>query len=648
MIDAKASGSSGEAKLPCKFWPVVGILVATVVIGLLTFDHSALILPFCGLGLLALWNCLSVFSITDRRQNAQALWESQRLLSSMLSNLPGMAYRCRNDANWTMELVSDGCLDLTGYTPQELKHNSRLSYASLIHPDDHQQIRDKVQKALTAHQPFQLTYRIQTADGSLKWVWEQGQGIFSPADEIEALEGFITDVTARQRFEEQLEYQVGHDALTNLPNRVLCLQRLSQVVEKSAQVASHSYATLFLDFDRFKLINDSLGHDVGDLFLVTMARRLELFFTTGPGAGLATVFGRLGGDEFMVLLEGLDLPAVTALVQQLEESLSLPVFMDGHEVAASVSVGIAPGDPRHGSAQDVLRDADIALYHAKERGRGCHVVFDRQMHQEILANLELENDLRHALKRDELELWYQPVVDLADGRLTGFEAVLQWHHRRHGLIPHDCFLPVAEDTGLILPIGRWAIAQASRALQEWGPGLTVSMDLFRRQILQPQWIRDLAATVRTLGIEPGRLRLELSESVLMEHLDELLPHLRQLRQNGIKLVMDGFGRGQSSLVRLDQLPIDALKIDRDFVGKMVKNRSLAAVIDATIRLAHNLDIRIIADGVENEGQMAQLLALDCDLAQGPYFSCPLSAAQIVPFIHQPKTWFRQPAAMVMI
>jgi diguanylate cyclase (GGDEF)-like protein len=383
---------------------------------------------------------------------------------------------------------------------------------------------------------------------------------------------------------------------------------------------------LFLDLDRFKVINDSLGHFIGDQLLVGIARRLES--SLRPGDTVA----RLGGDEFTVLLE--DLNSVTEAIDvanRLQNSLSAPFSLDGREVFTTVSIGIAFSTIGYEHPDDVLRDADTAMYRAKMLGKDRHEVFDKAMHARALNLLQLENDLRRAIDRQELVLHYQPIVSLNSGRIKGFEALVRWRHPQRGYISPMDFVPIAEETGLIIPIGQWVFEEACRQVKEWQEqlpqfsSLQMSINLSNRQFAQADLIEQIRNTLLRLDVKPSCIKLEITESMMMQNVESAIDMLKQIRGLGIELSMDDFGTGYSSLNYLRRFPISTLKIDRSFVSQMTGENDNAEIVKTILMLATNLNMNVVAEGIETESQLAQLCRLACGYGQGFLFSKPLDA-----------------------
>jgi diguanylate cyclase (GGDEF)-like protein len=393
---------------------------------------------------------------------------------------------------------------------------------------------------------------------------------------------------------------------------------------------------LFLDVDRFKVINDSLGHLIGDQLLIAFARRLEGCVRETDTVAHTVVeptIARLGGDEFTVLLEGIDDPGdALRVAERIHRVLAVPFSLDGYEVFATVSIGIALGGSGYDLPEDLLRDADTAMYDAKGRGRARCEVFDSAMHTRAVARLEVETELRWALERQEFRLHYQPIVEMGTGHPIGFEALLRWEHPRHGLIPSSAFIPVAEETGLIVPIGWWVLEEACRQMGEWHARYpdTVSsiicVNLSSKQFFQVDLVEQIERRLRAAGLKPDCLKLEITESAIMSDPRSAADALTQLRDLGVRIAVDDFGTGHSSLSYLQQFPIDTLKIDRSFVQKMAADIRDREIIQAVITLAHNLGMNVVAEGVETNSQWNQLDRLGCEYGQGYYFSRPVDSA----------------------
>lgn len=553
--------------------------------------------------------------------------ESQRRLATLLSNLPGMAYRRANDADWTMEFVSEGASDLTGFESDALVGNRSVPYAQLINPDDREVVHNDVQNALREQRAYQLTYRILCANGEEKWVWEQGRGVISPEGTLVALEGFITDVTERKLFEEQLSHQAFHDRLTNLPNRALFMDRLDHALARAAR-RDNSVALLFMDLDQFKTINDTLGHKAGDQLLQGVGQRLQSCLRPGDTAA------RFGGDEFTLLLEdivGIGDAIMTA--ERIAEYLKVPFTLEGHDVFVTTSIGIAISMSAQERPDDLLRNADMALYEAKYKGKNRYAMFDPRMNSRTWERLELETDLRRALESDEFSLAYQPIVELETGAVVEVEALLRWNHPKRGLLMPAQFLPLAEETGLLIPIGAWVLTHACQQVKTWqqspeGSHLAVCVNLSMRQFRHPLLNELIDQILKETGLDAHYLKLEIAEDVMMEHAESTTTILRDLKAMGVRVAVDDFGTGYSALGSLKRFPLDTLKIDRSFVHGLDRTAEDSAIVRAVIAFATALSMNVVAEGIESREQLHELRELGCRYGQGYHFAKPLTVSTI--------------------
>jgi diguanylate cyclase (GGDEF)-like protein len=429
------------------------------------------------------------------------------------------------------------------------------------------------------------------------------------------------------------------DRLTGLPNRELLNDRLSQLIACSKRDPARKFAVLFLDFDRFKVINDSLGHEIGDMLIIGIADRLrQETRRTDTIASMATT-ARLGGDEFIVVLDQLrDHHDAVRVTERLMEALAKPYIIKGNTVHSTASIGITTNSIDYATPDDILRDADIAMYRAKAAGKACCMLFDREMHQEAVRRLTLENDLRDAIAKKQFILHYQPIVSLATGTPIAFEALVRWIHPERGMVPPVEFIPLAEEVGLIVPLGDWVLAEACRQMAEWRTrrpefaNISLSVNLSRKQLTSPDLVASIERGIKDNGLTPADLKLEITESAIMQDPEDAIRVLHEIRRTNVELHMDDFGTGYSSLSCLHRFPIGGLKIDRSFVSKMASRKDFAIVIDAIISLTQKLNLRLVAEGVETEEQLLLLRAMGCQLAQGYYFAKPLPAAAAEAFV----------------
>lgn len=462
-------------------------------------------------------------------------------------------------------------------------------------------------------------------------------------EEGEFLLVFFHDPRQRQLGERQINDPQHRDALTQMPNREVLQDRLSQAITARQGEDLPPFALLFCDMDRFKVINDSLGHLSGDELLVRfstrVARCVEEFRAEHAAETSRDTICRMGGDEFVILLDPVANAGQAAeLAEQLLRATSIPYRISGHDVLATNSLGIVLHDPRYKTADQVLRDADNAMYRAKDRGGNCYVVFDRAMHDEAMARLVLEYDLARAIESDQFTVHYQPIVSLADGSLRAVEALIRWRHPEKGLVSPAQFIPIAEETGLIVPIGRWVLETACRQMADWQQRLgdrapqNLAVNLSRRQLIDKSLLEDVRIAIGQAGLDPNCVELEVTESVVMDNLDRVLPVMERLRSLEVDLALDDFGTGHSSLSCLHEFPIDTLKIDRAFIANMGRQVKFTALTQAIISLAHDLGIGVVAEGIETLEQLTQLQALECNNAQGYFFSKPLAAEALEQWI----------------
>lgn len=564
-----------------------------------------------------------------------------------------LAAQGANDGLWDWDLernelyLSPRWKEMLGYGEAELS-SSPHEWFERVHPDDFPKLQEALGARTCSGSHFESEHRMRHRDGTYHWMLSRGIALCAADGRATRIAGSQSDVTERKKVEDQLLYDAFHDALTGLANRALFLDRLGLSLARAKRHQGFQFAVLYLDLDRFKLINDSLGHLRGDEALITIARNLET--CVRPGDTVA----RLGGDEFAVLLDDLrNETDVEGLTRRLEERLAAPLQVDGQEVYINASIGIAFGTAGYERPEEVLRDADAAMYRAKALGRNRHEVFNEALHLEALDRLRLETDLRRAIQEGSFGLHYQPIVSLTDGRVTGFEALVRWHHPAWGLVPPSQFIQVAEETGLILPIGRWVLSEACERIQRWqrehpsDPPLAINVNLSRRQLLQADLIEQIRRILETTGLAPEALQLEITESAILENPEGAVEILRHLKSLDIELCVDDFGTGYSSLSSLQEFPVSVLKIDRSFIRGMGPEGERDEIVRAVVGLAHSLHMQVVAEGVETEGQLERLRAMGCDYGQGYLLCQALDAEGVEQFLDRavPSSGSAQPVSL---
>jgi diguanylate cyclase (GGDEF)-like protein/PAS domain S-box-containing protein len=542
-----------------------------------------------------------------------------------------LAIRGANDGLWDWD-VKAGCVhyserwkEMLGCADQQIG-DSLQEWFSRVHPDDLESFQSAIASHCDGVTPlFQVEHRMLHSDGRYRWMLSRGIAVRDAAGKATRMAGSQTDVTARREAEDQLLRDALHDGLTGLPNRVLFCDRLERSLTRMLRDSKHNFAVLFLDIDRFKGINDSLGHGLGDQLLVAFARRI------GGLLRPSDTFARLGGDEFTILLEDPHEPDdATTVAGRLIDALKEPFDIESHEIYITTSIGIACGDSRYTRPQEILRDADTAMYRAKAKGKSRFEVFDIDMHTRAVKLLQLENDLRRAIDHQEFEVFYQPIIRMSNGRVRAFEALIRWRHPEQGLIAPGDFIPIAEETGLIVPIGWWVLEQACRQTVQWHAltperAVDINVNLSGKQFSQPDLVDRVLGMLRDTGLDPKHLILEMTESVVMENPEATAKVLQRLKDLGVQLNIDDFGTGYSSLANLQKFPVDTMKIDRSFVAGMIDSPENAEIIRTIVHLAHSLKMNVTAEGIENPEQLAQLEMLQCESAQGFLFSRPLDS-----------------------
>jgi diguanylate cyclase (GGDEF)-like protein/PAS domain S-box-containing protein len=538
-----------------------------------------------------------------------------------------LAARGANDGLWDWNFTSNQIFfsprwkSMLGYTEQEIG-TSPEEWFGRIHPDD----RELLEVHLAAHYKrlishFEHEYRIQHSDGRYRWMLCRGLAVWDADGHAIRMAGSQTDITDRKVAEQRLLHDALHDVLTGLPNRALFMDRLGHAITRSKRNTDYHFGVMFLDLDRFKVINDSLGHSAGDMLLTEIASRL-----TGclrPGDTIA----RLGGDEFIILLEDMaDVSAMSDTADRIQRVLAVPLVLDGHDVFTTASIGITLSTLGYSFPEDMVRDADTAMYHAKMRGKSRHVIFDPTMHAAAMSQLQLESDLRWAIEREELRLHYQPIVVLQSGDIVGFEALVRWQHPQRGLLYPVDFIDIAEETGLIVPMGWWVLREACRQLRIWQSEfaskapLSINVNLSAKQLAQADVIEQVSQTLADTGLAPNHLKLEITESTLIESNQAIVATLNRIRDLGVHLCIDDFGTGYSSLSYLHHFPIDMLKIDRSFISAIGAQGDHGEIVQTILTLAKTLGLQAVAEGTETTQQLDLLKFFQCDFGQGWLFS----------------------------
>ncbi|HSI94701.1 MAG TPA: EAL domain-containing protein [Methylophilaceae bacterium] len=684
--------------------------------------------------------------------NLRALLEDrERMLDSLLDNLEGMVYCCLYDENWTMVFISQGGLGLTGYAPSDMLYNKRISYEQITHPADRTWVRSRFAEVSAKGKAFEAEYRIVHADGGIRWVLERGLPLFNESGEVEALEGFIQDITLRKRseevaleaeeryrsifenaiegiyqttpsgtylnfnpalariygydsiddlihgisdiqkqlyvepgkrnefvnlmqaqgrvqhfeaqvyrkngdiiwitenarevrdadgnlmfyegtvediterknYEQQIEYQATHDSLTGLPNRTLLADRLQQCISFADRYHS-KVAVAFVDLDQFKMINDSMGHHIGDEMLVTMAARLAACVRDSD-----TVV-RLGGDEFVLLINGLHkVEDVSQSMQRVLATIAQPFAINGWDYAVSCSIGVSIYPDDGSDYNTLLKNSDSAMYKAKQAGRNNFQFYTRELNAMLMERMDIEYRLRRAIENKEFQLYYQPKVDFVSGRICGVEALVRWQPPGEEMISPGSFIPVAEETGMIEEIGSWVLSEACRKARELretlGYPVPVAVNVSPRQFRQPGLVRMVESALQRAGLDAGCLELEITESMLVHDTEKFIETLHALKALGVSLAIDDFGTGYSSMAYLKHFPIDRLKIDKAFVDDLETEPANLAILRAIVALGQSLGLKVIAEGVETQYQYDYLRSIGCDEFQGYFFSRPVTA-----------------------
>src|SRR5579862_1196197 len=583
--------------------------------------------------LVLLFNIYAVYQHLQLQRVRRKLAEREQIFQLITENAADMIAVI--DQNGKRLYNSPAYQRILGYGPEELAGTSSMDQ---IHPDDRARVQEVSAKASSTGRGEQLEYRIRHKDGSWRFLESAASAIRGSDGDTAGLVIVNRDITQRKRAEDRLEHQSLHDSLTDLPNRSLFLDRLQRSIAVSRRHLNFKCAVLFVDIDKFKVVNDSLGHAAGDSLLVQIAERLRAGLRSsdtisGPRvdddnqlfAGESTL-ARPGGDEFTVLIEELHGPSdAIRVAERIQQRLAVPFQINGQEIVLSVSIGIVFNNDGTSEAADLLRDAEIAMYRAKGSGKGCFEVFDHAMHEGAIKRLRLETDLRKAIELNQFRVYYQPVISLRSGQIVGFETLSRWQ-RPEGLVMPAEFIPVADETGIILAMNQQLLYEACSQVRSWqtqfpsNPPLSVNVNISPKQFAQPDLASQLSRILQETGLAPSSLNLEITETIAMADAQRSAAIFSELKALGVRLDIDDFGTGYSSLSRLQGFPVDTLKIDRSFISRVDTDVETAEIVRIIVMLARGLRLQVVAEGVETQAQADWLKDAGCELAQGYLFS----------------------------
>ncbi|ACK68347.1 diguanylate cyclase/phosphodiesterase with PAS/PAC sensor(s) [Rippkaea orientalis PCC 8801] len=577
-----------------------------------------------------------ITDITKRKRTEQALYDSEKRLEGILNSLQDVIWSA--DPKTRQSLYLNPAIQLVYGRPMEDFFRDPHLWLCMVHPEDQELVSHHL-KLLEDKGSTEVHYRIIRPDGETRWLHSRSRLVYDEQGKSLRIDGINSDITERKQAEEQLQYNATHDTLTQLPNRLLFMDRLEHALERRRRYSDPLFAVLFLDLDEFKVINDSLGHALGDELLREIARRLQKSLRADD------TLARLGGDEFTILLEEIhDVKDAIKIAERIHKDLTRPFNLEGQEIFTNTSIGIALSNGEYEAASEILRDADTAMYRAKAGGKACYAIFDQQMHASAVSRLQLETDLRRAIERQEFLVYYQPIISLQHDTLTGFEALIRWQHPQQGLVPPARFIPIAEETGLIVPIGEWILEQAAQQLKIWQTqyrnyeSLKMSVNLSSKQLRDASLLGTIDRILSKTEIDNNALKVEITESILMENVQVAADVLIALRERNIEICLDDFGTGYSSLSYLHRFPVNTLKIDRSFVMRMRPNDENSEIVRAIVSLAHILGMEIIAEGIETELQLAQLKWIGCEQGQGYFFAKPLATSEVEALLKNPHYW----------
>ena len=592
--------------------------------------------------LVLLFDCYTVYQHLQLQRIRRQLAERDQLFQLISENAADMIALVDSDGRPLYN--SPAYEKILGYSPEDLK---AISSIEQIHPDDRPRVLQAREKARLSGGGERMEYRIRHKDGSWRTLESTASAIRNARGETDKLVIVNRDITERKRAEELLVHNAFHDGLTDLPNRALFLDRLQHALTLSKKHLNYKFAVLLIDVDEFKIINDSLGHTAGDELLVQIGQRLKDSVRRADTVSRPRTtdvpdrpadddtLARLGGDEFTILVDDIRDPiGAVRVAERVEAELAIPFIVNQQQIVISASIGIAASIGPHTQAEDLLRDADIAMYRAKRAGKARCEVSDTAMHANAVTRLRLETDLRNALDQGEFRVHYQPIVSLQTGKITGFEALSRWQ-RPEGLLPPIEFIAIAEETGLIIPMNRQLLREACQHLRSWqsefpsSSPLTMSVNVSSREFAQSDLASEIHKSLEQTGVDPICLQLEIVETIAMGDAEKSGHVLAQLKALGVRLSIDDFGTGYSSLSRLRRIPVDTLKIDRAFISHMDSDPESLEIVRVIIMLAHNLGLKVVAEGTETEEQINLLKHLHCQMAQGYFFSRPVDHQAIL-------------------
>jgi len=586
----------------------------------------------------------------EHKEANLALQHSQKILETLASNIPGIIYIFIQPYHGSVafQYISLGCQELLELRPDQILENASF-YFNQIHPDDRAGYSTAIKQSAHNLKPLSYEWRIITPSGKLKWVQVSARPEYLENGDV-VWYGVLLDVSDRKQAQELIIHNALHDPLTELPNRTLLVERLELAISRAKRLESYFYAVLFLDLDRFKVINDSLGHLLGDQLLKSIAQKLKTHLRD------IDLVARIGGDEFVILLEDIShIKVAIQITERILKDLQTPLVINDSEIVITASIGVVLGTKSYSQASDLLRNADIAMYRAKAQGRSSYKIFDIEMHIQAVNRLTLETDIRKAIEREEFIVYYQPIIhilsnQLNNQQLVGFEALVRWQHPTRGLLSPGEFIPIAEEIGIIVAIDRWVFYTACQQLATWKNKfseqfsgqfsgqleLKMSINLSAQDLRQEDLIDNIDQTLSQTGLTGDFITMEITESMLIENTNQTIELLKQLKARKIQISIDDFGTGYSSLNYLHRLPADNLKIDRSFVSQMQSGNRNYQVVNTIITLSNQLGLAVVAEGIETSQQLQWLQQMGCEFGQGHLFSGALDdkSAEILAF----KQW----------